>query len=288
MNLDHPLSLAALASFALAGTAAIAGFWVLAFKRRGWQFVLAGAGALFKTLAIGAACRSSDSHFFNSSSEIFGLMAWSLGLSYLLALAVSQARSLGALVLPLIVLLLSLSLFSARGQVPLNVPNTSLFAVHILCAFLGYGLFLTACGASVLYLEQASLLKRKIFGSLFQDLPGLQELERLEMLCSRLGLLLFTAALSTGALLVKTQSLGFWLEPKTLAAEITWLIFAVLVVGRALRWLNGRSAAKVALAGAGLVLLTFALAHPLAPSLKKPALEKPAAQSTLNSSESAP
>src|SRR6185369_15991200 len=102
LSSDH-LSFIALACFVLGAAAAIAGFWVESFKRSGWQFFFAGAGALFKTIAIGAACKSSDSHFFNSNAEIFGLMAWSLSLSYLLALAVSKARSLGALVLPVVV-----------------------------------------------------------------------------------------------------------------------------------------------------------------------------------------
>lgn len=258
------LSFIALACFILGAAAAIAGFWVESLKRSGWQFFFAGAGALFKTIAIGAACKSNDSHFFNSNAEIFGLMAWSLSLSYLLALAVSKARSLGALVLPLVVVLLAVSLFSGTAQKQLDVPNTPLFAVHILSAFLGYGLFLTACGASILYLEQARLLKRKMFGMLFQDLPSLERLERLEMLCSRLGLLLFTVALVVGVVLFSKLGQSLWVNPKFLSAFVTWLVFGALVTGRALTWLRGRTAAKCVLAGAVLVMLTFALGHPIA------------------------
>ncbi len=188
----------ALACFVLGAAAAIAGFRFDAFKRAGWQYFFAGMGALLKTAAIGAACKTGATHFFNSVSDIYGLMAWALALSYLLALFVSGARSLGALVLPAVSALMALSLFSGKDQAPLNVPPDTLFAVHILCAFLGYGLFLTACGASVLYLEQQRLLKRKMFGVLFRDLPSLERLERLEILCSRLGLLVFTIALATG------------------------------------------------------------------------------------------
>ncbi len=90
----------ALISFVLGAAAAIAGFRFEAFKRSGWQFFFAGLGALLKTIAIGEACKSNENHYFNSPSDMFGLMAWALALSYLLALFVSNARSLGALVLP--------------------------------------------------------------------------------------------------------------------------------------------------------------------------------------------
>lgn len=260
------LSLIALIFFILGAASAIAGFRIEAFRRSGWQFVFAGSGALFKTLSIGAACKANDNHFFNSSSEIFGLMAWSLSLSYLLALAVSKARSMGALVLPVVSILLAISLFSGTQQSKLNIPDTGMFATHILSAFLGYGLFLTACSASVLYLEQQRLLKRKMFGPLFQDLPSLERLERLEMLCSRLGLVLFTVALSVGAMLFRKIGHSFWLDPKFLAAAMTWVVFGTLVTGRAMRWLRGRAAAKCVLVGAALVLLTFFLSHPTARS----------------------
>lgn len=257
------LAYGALASFILGAVAAIAGFRYEAFKRPGWQFVLAGLGVVLKTAAIGEACgKSGATHFFNSVSDIYGLMAWALALSYLLALFISRARSLGALALPAVAALMALSIASDKTQTQLATPP-ALFATHIICAFLGYGLFLTACGASVLYLEQNRLLKRKTFGVLFQDLPSLERLERLEILCSRLGLLIFTVALATGIEMAAKSSGVNWFDWKILSTVVTWLVFFLLVTGRALRWINGRTAAKCVLAGAGLVLVTFMLGHPL-------------------------
>lgn len=255
------LAIGALVSFILGALAAIAGFRYATFKHSGWQFFFAGLGALLKTAAIGVACESTSSHFFNSVSDIYGLMAWALALSYLLALFISGARSLGALALPAVVVLMSLSLLSDATQKQMSTPP-ALFSTHIICAFLGYGLFLTACGASVLYLEQNRLLKRKTFGALFQDLPSLERMERLEILCSRLGLIIFTVALVTGVEMAVKSSGTNWLDWKIVSTFVTWLVFFSLVTGRALRWINGRTAAKCVLAGAGLVLITFALGHP--------------------------
>src|SRR5204862_6425249 len=115
-----------------------------------------------------------------------------------------------------VVALLVASLLGSKESRDPGVAPDTLFATHILSAFLGYGLFLTACGASVLYLEQARLLKRKMFGVLFKDLPSLERLERLELLCARLGLLIFTAALIAGIMLFNQIGQSFWLDPKFL------------------------------------------------------------------------
>lgn len=256
-------SLAALICLGLGSAAALAGFWHERFRNNSSQFIAVGLGIFFKTLAIGAACSKNGQHFFSSASEMAGLLGWALGISYLLALAVSAARSLGAVILPLVTVLMALSHILNKESVDPGVPADQLLAVHIVSAFLGYGLFLTACGASVLYLGQSVLLKRKTFGAIFKDMPSLDRLERLEILCSWLGLVAFSIAIAAGAVIASRLNRPFWTEPKVLATQITWLIFGVLVIGRAARWLNGRVAAKVVLAGAALVLVTFALSHPL-------------------------
>jgi ABC-type uncharacterized transport system permease subunit len=255
------LSILALISFGFGAVAAFAGFRFEAWRNNAIQLTAVGLGMAFKTAAIGLGCVVANNHLFNSSSEIYGLLAWALGFSLLVALAVSAARSLSAVILPIVVVLMILALFSSHQAQDTGAPPGRLFSVHLLTAFLGYGLFLTACGASVLYLEQASLLKRKIFGAIFKDLPSLERLERLELLCAWLGLIAFSIAIATGAVLANAAGKAFWTEPKYLSSLMTWAIFGALAIGRAAHWLNGRSAARFVLAGAGLVLVTLALSH---------------------------
>jgi ABC-type uncharacterized transport system permease subunit len=256
------LSIAALVAMSFAAFAAVAGFRMASLHNAKVQSIPVALGVALKTAAIGLACARSATHFFNSPAEICGLFAWALSCSFLVALLVSAARSLGAVILPLVVILMALSLVTSTDSAGPVALQSDYLAPHILSAFLGYGLFLTACGASVLYLEQSRLLKRKTFGVLFKDLPSLERLERLEFFCSVLGLIAFTIALVTGAYMAGETGKPFWFVPKFLSAQVTWLIFLVLVAGRALRWLNGKTAARCVLAGAGLVLFTFALGHP--------------------------
>jgi ABC-type uncharacterized transport system permease subunit len=257
------LTTAALVCFVAGMFGAFAGFRIEWFRASTFQFITVGAGMVFKTAAIGMACSQNQSHFFNSPSEMAGLLGWALGFSYLIGLAISAVRSLGALTLPPLVVLVSLSLlFTKDPSRQMDVGGTRLLVVHILAAFLGYGMFMTACGASILYLEQARLLKRKTFGILFRDLPSLERLERLGTITVWLGFIVFTIALGTGERMAKAMNKPFWLEPKVLSTQVTWLVFGLLVAGRALRRLNGRRAAQCVLAGACLVLLTFLLNHP--------------------------
>lgn len=266
--------LLALAVYALGAALALGGLRWEPLRRGPGQHLATGLGVLLQTFGIGLHCARSETHFFTSKFESVWLLAWTLGLAYLALLLCWNMRALGSLVLPLIVaLLVAARLYTEPGLPPAALAaRHPLFAVHILSAFFGYGLFLTACAASVLYLEEHRLLKRKLFGFLLQGLPSLEKLERTATLCAWAGLLIFTVAVGTGATMAKRTGQAHWyLEPFVLSTQTTWLVFLVLVVGRATGRLAGRAAAKVILVGAGLVLVTFLIGHPFREALSSTA-----------------
>jgi ABC-type uncharacterized transport system permease subunit len=239
-----------------------------ALRRSGWQLLSVGLGVLSHTVGIGFYCAHNPTHYFTSWSENFLILSWALGAGYLLVLATWQMRALGIGLLPLVGMLLFVSQFSPNQGPGItgDAESHPLFAVHVMIAFLGYGLYLTGCAASLVYLQQGRLLKRKLFSSVFRALPSLDELEKTETLCIWTGLILFTVALVTGAILVpraiQPGARSLLLEPKILATAATWMVYLVLAVGRASGRLAGRSTAKVVLVGAVLVILTFLLSHP--------------------------
>lgn len=265
MLAEHFLLLAALA-YALGGGVAIAAFRVESLRAGPWQHLAAIAAVVLQTIGIGFHCANSSSHFFTGIAENLWLLSWALGLGYAGMLVGWNMRSLGALILPLNAVLLAVSRFTTQTGTPPTAEAAAhpLLPVHILSAFLGYGLFLIACAASVLYLEEHRLLKRKLFGVLFRGLPSLQKLERASMVCTWVGFALFTVAVGTGAFLAKHYGGGerWYLEPKILATQATWLVFLILLIGRLSGRLVGRASAKTILVGALLVVTTFLLAHP--------------------------
>jgi len=248
----------ALLSFVSVGRAKTAVSWP--------QLTLAVAGVLAQTIGLGVHCATSEMHYFTSPMEILWLLAWSVGVNYVFILAAWRIVGLGVLVLPLNVALLAASLFSQYpGPAPFGELDLHPFyPPHVLLAFLGYGFFLSACAISILYLRAERLLKHKLFGAVFYGIPSLERLERTAGRCVWLGFGFFTTSLLLGGYLAHAHDASSWaLRPKMLAAEITWLVFLVLLVGRLAGRLIGRLAAQTVLVGAALVALTIVLSHPL-------------------------
>lgn len=257
--------LAALVCYTVGAGFAFASLRIEALRKTGWQLLAVGLGGALQTVGIGFYCTQDDSHFFTSISEIFLLLSWALGAGYLLVLAAWAMRSLGILILPLIVLLLGMSLLlGSTGLVPVgDTANHPLFAIHIISAFLGYGLYLTAVAASIIYLQQGRLLKRKSFGWALRGLPSLEKLEKAETLCVWLGLGLFTIAVGTGANIAEHSGLKDWyFEPKILSTWVTWFIIFFLAIGRITKRLAGRATAKIILVGGVFAIFTFLISHP--------------------------
>ncbi len=257
--------LAALACYVVGAGFAFASLRVAALRKTGFQLLAVGLGAAMHTVGIGFYCTHTESHFFTSLTEILMLLSWALGAGYLMVLAAWSMRSLGTLILPLIILSLGLSqLLNSTGPVPMGeTASHPLFAVHIMSAFLGYGLYLTAMAASVIYLQQGRLLKRKAFNWAFSGLPSLAKLEKAAMLCVWVGLLLFTVAVGTGSRIAKSSGMEQWyFEPKILSTWATWLIFFLLAIGNLTKRIAGRATARIILVGALFVLLTFLISHP--------------------------
>ena len=251
-------AIAALLSFVSVGRGKTAATWP--------QLTLAIAAVLSQTVGLGVHCATSTTHYFTSPMEILWLLSWAVGINYVLILAAWRIVGLGVLVLPLNVALLAASIFSRYpGPAPFGALDLHPFyPPHVLLAFLGYGFFLSACAISILYLRAERLLKHKLFGAVFHGIPSLERLERTAGRCVLAGFGFFTLALVLGGYLAHAHGVSSWfLHPKMLAAEITWLVFLTLIVGRATGRLIGRLAAQSVLVGAALVALTIVLGHPL-------------------------
>lgn len=265
MTAPYFFLLAAIA-YAIGAGVAVGGFRVQSLREGPWQMLAAVAAVIFHTAGIGVHCAHSQTHFFASYAENLWLLSWALGIGYITLLIGFRMRSLGALTLPLAAGMLFVSEFLTKPGLPPTSAAAAhpLLPIHIMSAFLGYGLFLTACAASLMYLEEHRLLKRKVFGVLFHGLPSLERLDKAATLCTWAGFALFTVAVGTGAFLAKHYGGGetWYLEPKILATQATWLVFLVLLVGRLSGRLIGRASAKTVLVGAALVVATFLLAHP--------------------------
>jgi ABC-type uncharacterized transport system permease subunit len=174
-------------------------------------------------------------------------------LLYLVFRARYRVDALGAFVAPLSLLGLLLSRFMVLDTS--SRIKSAVLPFHILANLLGVALFSLASFAAVLYLVQEKRLKQKKLVGLFQRLPALDVLDRAEHSFLLAGFPLFTFGILSGTVWAASLSFTSADFVRTGFAYLTWLLFAAVLVLRAMLGWRGRRAALGTLIGFGFTLL---------------------------------
>jgi ABC-type transport system involved in cytochrome c biogenesis permease subunit len=228
--------------------ASIAGFWLVALA-----FVA-------HAVSIGFACSEfGGAEFFNLRGG-FGMLGWVGAGAFLLLQRFYPIPSVGAFILPLVLIAVLPGLFglgpNARGAVP-SVVRLPALKLHVSTAIGGVALFAIAFGVAVMYLLQEREVKGKHFGALFSRLPSLDALDKLNQRLVRTGFAVYSVALVTGALVAKNAWGSFWTwDPQQVASLVVWLLYGAMVQLRHVG-VHGRRYALLTLAGFALVLTSM-------------------------------
>jgi len=218
------------------------------------------AAFLVHAVSIGVACAEfGGTEFFNLRGG-FGMLAWIAAGAFLLLQRFYKLPSVGAFVLPLILVSVLPGIFwvgpNARWAIPQSIRGPSL-TVHIASATGGVALFGFAFGVALMYLLQEREVKGKHFGALFSRLPSLDALDRLNQRLVRSGFVIYSVALVTGALVAKKAWGSPWSwDPQQIASLIVWLLYGAMVQLRHIG-VHGRRYALLTLAGFALVLTSM-------------------------------
>jgi ABC-type uncharacterized transport system permease subunit len=203
-------------------------------------------------------CPVKSMHFVAS---LAGLLATCL---YLAMRRRWDIEALGAFVAPAALTFVLGSRFV--GQADQGIGG-SLLAVHVTVNVLGDALFLLASGTAVLYLVEERRLKQKRASSVFGKLPPLDALDRTEHRLLLVGFPLLTLGIITGTAWANRLANGSPAEvARALFAYATWVLFAAVLVLRALLGWRGRRAAYGTIAGflfAVAVLVVYLVRGPL-------------------------
>ncbi len=228
--------------------AASAGVWLVATA-----FVV-------HAVSIGFACSEfGGAEFFNLRGG-FGLLGWVGAGAFLLLQRFYPIPSVGAFIVPLVLIAVLPGLFGlgphARGVVP-SVVRLPALTVHVSTAIGGVALFAIAFGVAIMYLLQEREVKGKHFGALFSRLPSLDALDKLNQRLVRSGFAVYSVALVTGALVAKNAWGSFWTwDPQQVASLVVWLLYGAMVELRHLG-VHGRRYALLTMAGFALVLTSM-------------------------------
>ena len=194
-----------------------------------------------------------------SLHESLAFFAWCLVLLFLLLDLRFRLSVMGAFAAPLAFLLMVASALSPDVVVQLNpVLKSWLFPVHIVFAFLGNAAFALSFGAGVMYLIQNQMLKSKRFTGIYQLLPSLDVLDKVNYTCLSVGFPLMTLGIISGAFWANTAWGTYWSwDPKETWALITWFLYAALLHGRMTIGWRGRKAAIFSIIAFMFLLFTF-------------------------------
>jgi len=184
--------------------------------------------------------------------------SWVVVLNYLIVELILQVRVAGTFLLPLVFVFLLYILTQPRMAVISAEVSHLLVAVHVAMALLGYGSFALAFIAAVMYVLQEQQLRYKRFSLLYQRLPSLETLDRIQYQFILLGQPFLTLAILTGALWASTVWGRFWgWEVKETWSLVTWIIYSLYLAARHWgRW-GGRRAAWLAIGGFLAVMVNY-------------------------------
>jgi ABC-type uncharacterized transport system permease subunit len=176
---------------------------------------------------------------------------------YLVSYFRTRLEVLGAVILPLVLVLLFISDLLPAEVVPVSRDLEHIFLdLHISIAVLGASALFLTFAASIMYLVQERRLKRKRATERGIRLPSLEKCDALGNLSLMWGFPLLTLTIVTGGVWTANfrQKPYVWERQETFAL-LAWMLLGIILSARFLRGWRGRKAAYLTiLAFAALIL----------------------------------
>ncbi len=211
------------------------------------------------SVAISTAVRYGR-HPMASIFEVLSMVALSMAVVYFIIELWRRNKSTGLFVMPLIVVLETVAFIGMKPVEKINpVLHNSYFGFHTGTVTLAYSAFFLSAVYGVMLLWFHRVLKKKKFGLIFERLPSLDILARMNRGATLIGFVFMTLAIGSGVAWAVSTSFGELFNARILSTFVVWIIFGIsLVVHYALKWPNKR-VALFTLAGFFCMVLSSAL-----------------------------
>jgi HemX protein len=197
--------------------------------------------------------------------DVFGAMSlfgWLLALTYLGLELFHRQRSVGAFVLPFIlVFFVAAHLASADRSSP--PPATGvLFAFHVTLSILAYAAFALSFVFSLIFLAEERLLRSRRLGNVVWRLPPLELLERMSRSSVFVGLLSIAVGTALGFVWVDRLHGQIWYyDPKYVVTLLVLVLYAVYFhLARTAAW-RGARASKLCIFNFFVVVMSFTVVN---------------------------
>jgi ABC-type uncharacterized transport system permease subunit len=233
---------------------------------RQWCVHLGGLAFIFHAVSVVEMLIQAHRWVPMGFREVESLLGIAVAALFFLVWWLYDAIPLGLFALPVTFFMVFVpALGPDRYSFPSQGVRTSWLVAHIAALLLAYAALGFSLLASVLYLVQERRIKSKPglhmasgAGSWWAPLewmPPLDTLERISESMLEFGFPCMTVGLVIGAVLVQETPLGaaYFLDPKIIAAFVSWAIYVLLLLVRRTAGLRGRRAAY--LSGAVFVVM---------------------------------
>lgn len=221
-----------------------------------WERIAIAGALAGQGLSLGQSLHADDGMRFSFALAL-SLMMWLAVLIYWLESFRARMDGLQPMVLPMAALCTALPWIFPQTHVVAHIEATG-FRLHFLSAMLAYSLLTLAALHAIFmgYIERR--LHQRILSRRLSSLPPLMSMETLLFRVVSVGFVFLSLTLVSGlfyAELVFGQPLR--IDHKTVFAILSWLIFATLLLGRAVYGWRGRIALRWTLTGFALLLLAY-------------------------------
>jgi ABC-type uncharacterized transport system permease subunit len=191
--------------------------------------------------------------------EAMTLCVWLFAATYVSLEWRVPEKALGVFILPVIIILQSLSaIFLDYERTLPPILEDTIFEIHVFIMLLAYSAFAISFIASLLYLLLSRELQGKQLGLFYRRLPSLEFFDTLSNRAVNIGLFILTVGLLlasyTGLRLGDQFSFS---DPKVLAVVVTWLIYLMHIIFRKASGWRGRRAAFLSLIGFSWSMFSF-------------------------------
>jgi ABC-type uncharacterized transport system permease subunit len=199
---------------------------------------------------------------YQDLSGSMSLFGWLLAVTYLGLELIHRQRSVGAFVLPCVLLLfISANLFPAAVPPPAPARG-SLFALHVTLSILAYSAFAISFVLSLMFLVQDRVLRGRSLGPVFWRFPALELLERMSRTSVLVGLGSMALGIVFGFMSVARTTSNFWnADAKNIVTLVIFGVYAAyLLLARSAAW-RGARASTLCVVNFAIVILSYTVVN---------------------------
>lgn len=198
--------------------------------------------------------------------EIFSIISFSVAFSYFILELLTDIRMTGSFIILFSFIFQTISsLFISNNFMVPEILRNRLLGLHVIGAILGYSSFTISAVYGFLYLLLYKNLRSNKFGILFDRLPSLETLERLNIFSTVIGFVLLSMAIVVGIVWLPEAFPNFnYLDAKLIGTILVWCVYAFVIVKKYFTELTGKNIIYYTLIGYSFAILSLIITNTLA------------------------